>query len=311
MSPLGARKKPPTAVRIAVPATSANLGPGFDSLGLALDLLNEFTVRTVGRKEERVVGRGTCQGLADGGLFFRAMERVYALARRKRPPVEVTIQGRVPLGRGLGSSATAVVGGGLAANALLGDPFSPDELLGVMTEIEGHPDNVAPALFGGLTASAVVDTGVIVHAHRPDPGWLLALLIPSYELPTAEARKAIPRMIPHKDAVYNLTRLPLVIDAIVEGDADVLGRVLDDRLHEPYRKKFIKGFDAIRRGGVRAGATAVFLSGAGPTMAAFCRGQAVAERVAKAMDRASAFDPSHTTTVLKPRLRGAHVRLLD
>jgi homoserine kinase len=180
-----------------------------------------------------------------------------------------------------------------------------------MTEIEGHPDNVAPALFGGLTASAVVDSGIIVHAHRPDPRWLLALLIPSYELPTAEARKAIPRMIPHKDAVFNLTRLPFVIDAIVDGDADVLGRVLDDRLHEPYRKKFIKGFDAIRRAGVHAGAAAVFLSGAGPTMAAFCQGQTVAERVARAMDRASSFDPSHTTMVLKPRLRGANVRVMS
>jgi homoserine kinase len=151
---------------------------------------------------------------------------------------------------------------------------------------------------------------VIVHVYRPHPSWLLAVLIPGFELPTREARKAIPKRIAHADAVFNLTRLPFVIDSIVDGDADVLHRVMDDRLHEPYRKRFIEGFDRIRVAGLRAGSPAVYLSGAGPTIAAFCQGGPAAERVRKAMSRAAAFDPNHQALVLRPHLKGAQIKPL-
>lgn len=305
------KNSPGTTIRVSVPATTANLGPGFDSLGMALDLANEFTVTPVGKAGDSTVGRGTCESIRGGhGVFFDAMDLVYDIARRKRPGVHVEIDGKVPIGRGLGSSATAIVGGALAANALLGDRFAAEDLIGPVAELEGHPDNVAPALFGSLTASVMLESGVITHIYRPHSSWRLALLIPGYELPTHESRKAIPKNIPLRDAVFNLTRVPIIIDALVEGDADILRRVLDDRLHEPYRKKFIKGFDEIRHAGLRAGAAAVYLSGAGPTMAAICPNQAVAERARKAMSRAASFDPAHTSLVLKPQSGGARVRRL-
>lgn len=311
MTPRRRKQDPANRVKVSVPATTANLGPGYDTLGMALDLANDFTVTRLGREADHTIGRGTCEDLHGGtNIFHDAMDRIYRMARRKRPNVQVEIEGRVPIGRGLGSSATAVVGGALAANAMLGNPFHAEELLGPVTEIEGHPDNVAPALFGSLTAAAMTSAGVIVHVYRPHPTWHLALLIPSFELPTSEARKAIPRRIAHADAVFNLTRIPFVIDAITEGDSDVLHRVMEDKLHEPYRKKFIKGFDRIRTAGLRAGAPAVYLSGAGPTIAAFCPGPSMAERVRKAMSRAAAFDPNHTSMVLKPNLKGAQFRVL-
>lgn len=304
-------RRPADRVKISVPATTANLGPGFDALGLALSLSNDFTVARLGPGKDRTLGGGTCANLPDGpNVFHQAMDHLYALARRKRPGVEVKIDGRVPLGRGLGSSATAVVGGLLAANALLGEPFTVEDLLGMATEIEGHPDNVAPALLGSLTASVMTPSGVLVHVYRPHACWRFAALVPGYELPTHEARKAIPKTIPHADAVHNLTRVPFIIEAIVDGDADILGSVMQDRLHEPYRKKFIRGFDEIRAAGLRGGAPAVYLSGAGPTMAALCAGEAIAARVARAMSRASAFDPDRATLILKPDLKGAKVKIL-
>lgn len=311
MSPPRSTRRPAQRVRVSVPSTTANLGPGFDSLGLALALSNDFTVTRLDRGKDRTLGSGTCAGLPDRpNVFHEAMDQVCNLVGRKRPRVEVMIEGRVPLGRGLGSSATAVVGGLLAANALLGSPLSAEELLGLATELEGHPDNVAPALFGSLTASVMTRDGVICHVYRPHASWRFAALIPGYELPTREARKAIPKTIPHADAVHNLTRVPFIIGAVVDGDADILARVMDDRLHEPYRKKFIEGFDRIRAAGLRAGAPAVYLSGAGPTIAALCPGEEVATRVARAMKRAADFDPDCSTLVLKPDLKGARVRIL-
>lgn len=311
MTPVRRKQDPANRVKVSVPATTANLGPGYDTLGLALDLSNEFTVTRLGREDDRTIGRGTCEKLHGGAnVFHEAMDRIYRMARRKRPKVQVEIDGKVPIGRGLGSSATAVVGGALTANAMLGSPFNAEELIGPVAEIEGHPDNVAPALFGSLTAAVTTPQGVIVHVYRPHTTWHLAVLIPSFELPTGEARKAIPKRVPHADAVFNLTRIPFVIDAITEGDSDVLHRIMEDRLHEPYRKKFIKGYDRIRVAGLRAGAPAVYLSGAGPTLAAFCAGKSIAERVRKAMSRAASFDPNHKSMVLKPNLKGARVRVL-
>lgn len=311
MPPAKSRKSAPRAVRVSVPATSANLGPGFDTLGIAVELTNEFTVTRLDADFDRIHGEGTCAGIVDGGgVLFEAMDRVCELANRKRPTVEVMIQGRVPMGRGLGSSATALVAGALAANALLGNKFTPEDLISPLTELEGHPDNVAPALFGALTASVMTGEGVLVHAYKPHADWRIAALIPSYQLPTSEARRAIPAEIPLKDAVFNLTRVSFVIDALVEGDADILSAVLSDRLHEPYRKKFIRDYDAIRDAALHAGAAAFYLSGAGPTLAAFCQGERAAERVRRAMSRAAVSDPAHEAVILMPRRKGAQVRAL-
>jgi homoserine kinase len=296
-------------VRIRVPATSANLGPGFDALGLALNLFNEFRVAPAARNW--IEGRGTCGGiLGGGGIFFSAFRRAFKAADARAPKVEVTVEGRVPVARGLGSSATAIVAGVLAANAFLGSPFSVAELVSLAAQEEGHPDNVAPAILGGLVAAMMEDDRTLARRYRPHSRWRVALLIPEYPLSTDKARKAIPKKIAHRDAVFNLTRVPFVLDALVRGDGEQLSLAVRDRLHEPYRRKLIRGYAAIRESATKAGAAAVYLSGAGPTMAALCLGMAAAERAARAMRWAVRDeDFAVEAAILRLSLTGASVRI--
>jgi homoserine kinase len=212
------------------------------------------------------------------------------------------------MARGLGSSATGVVAGALAANRLLGDPLSLDEILALVVGVEGHPDNVSPALLGALTASARIGAATLTHQYQPHPDWRLALHVPAYALSTALARAALPARVPLADAVFNLTRTPLIVDTLVSGDARELAALLEDRLHEPYRRRSIHRYAAIRKAALEAGGAAVFLSGAGPTMAAFCMGDRAARRVADAMLAAAPRrSGAARALVLRPSLKGACV----
>lgn len=296
-----------SVVIIRVPATTANIGPGFDGLGMALNLFNDFTVRPANRN--KISGTGTCEGISGAdNVFFDAFRLVCKRAKEKAPPVEVTVDGGIPVARGLGSSATAIVAAVHAANTLLGRPFDLRELLNFATEEEGHPDNVAPALLGFLTASFISPAGVVARKFKPNSRWRVALLIPDYPLETEKARRAIPRTVPLDDAVFNLTRIPFVIDALEDADAAELRLAVQDRLHEPYRKKLIRGYDDIRRAAERAGAAAVYLSGAGPTMAALCLGEDAANRAGAAMaDAVAGKRFTSAWVVLKPWPRGAEV----
>lgn len=278
----------PAHFRIRVPATTANLGPGFDCLGMALNLYNEFHVMRIEKGPSVITGGGLCEGLSTTeNIFFDAFNRLFKLARTKPIPVHVHVEAEIPMARGLGSSATAIAAGVLAANLMLDHRFTMDQLLLEASREEGHPDNVAPALLGGLVAATFTGDHVVVHHADPHSKWRLAVLIPSYELATEKARRAIPKTIPHKDAVFNLTRVPLVMECLIRGRHEDLRVVLDDRLHEPYRKKLIRGWDAIRAAALDSGAASTFLSGAGPTIAAFCWGDATARKVATAMGEAA------------------------
>lgn len=275
---------PDHPIRIRVPATTANLGPGFDCLGMALDLFNEFEIRRAPDGLDRIEGSGACAGVSGGdNLFFRAWRRGCAAAGIEPVALDVRVSGEIPQARGLGSSATAVVAGVVAADLASGGRLGRDGSLVATTREEGHPDNVAPALLGGLVAAADLGDRVPFRRVVPHAEWRLALLVPGYPLATEEARRAIPRDIPLKDAVFNLVRVPLILEALANGDAGDLAALMDDRLHQPYRSPLIRGWDAIREAALGAGAASVFLSGAGPTMAAFCLGAESAGRVARAM----------------------------
>lgn len=272
-----------TRILIRVPASTSNLGPGFDCVGLALNLYNDFTVRPLTDEPSRLEGRGTCQGLnGDGNHFFKTMERVGKKAGLAVPPVEVVVDGAVPLGSGLGSSATACVAGALAANYYLGGPLAAEELLQVLIDMEGHPDNVTPALMGGLTVTAVDKQGPLVHVYEPNPSWRYVVIVPDYSLSTRKMRTLLPAKVPIEDAVYNISRVPLVLDALVQGDGPMLRRALSDRIHEDNRSARIKRYRRMRRAAFDAGAAAVFVSGSGPTVAAVCS-QDVARQVMDAM----------------------------
>lgn len=263
------------AVAVLVPATSANLGPGFDSLGMALDLALDARIRAA--ESDRAIGLEDDPDMPPvaGNLCFRAADALYHAAGKVRPPLEIETRTAIPLSRGLGSSAAAVVAGLVGANALLGNPLGRDDLVGLATALEGHPDNVAPALLGGVTAAATRADGSVCVAPVPVhpalvAGLGLALVIPEYRLATAAARAVLPAMVPHRDATFNAGRAALLVAALASGRLDLLADALEDRLHQPFRSALVPGMAEAMAAGRDLGAYAVTISGAGPTLLAWC-----------------------------------------
>ena len=223
-----------------------------------------------------------------------------AFGDTRMPGLSLRQVNRIPPARGLGSSAAAIVGGLLAAEKLLGRPVPVLELA---TRMEGHPDNVAPALMGGLVASGVLREGPVARPLPLHECWQMAVAVPAFPLPTEEARKAMPSRYELEDVVYNLSRLALLLPGLAEG----LELDLDDRLHQPFRERLVPGFREVCAAASRQGASGAFLSGAGPTIAAFVDSRrASAAGVAEAM--AAAFGPGARGWALSPRATGARVR---
>ncbi|MFI5375839.1 MAG: homoserine kinase [Candidatus Rokuibacteriota bacterium] len=273
-------------VRVRVPATSANLGPGFDALGLALALHNEVTIEEADRVSVAVEGEGS--GRLDAGaknVVARGAALAFEIAGRAFPGARLHCVNRIPLSRGLGSSAAAWVGGLLAANALLGEPLDRDGLLAAATRAEGHPDNVAAALLGGLTVSCA-DGARVIAVSLPVPReieWVV--LLPETESSTREARAVLPESVPRADAIFNVQRVSLLLAALGTGRTDLLELAMQDRLHQPYRVRLFPWMDAVAAAGRGAGALGCVLSGAGPSMLAAVRPRG-GESVARAMEEA-------------------------
>jgi homoserine kinase len=259
-----------SSVRVTVPASTANLGPGFDCLGLALALYNTVEISVVEQGFEMdIEGEGSERLLKDrGNLIMRAADALWARAGRAPAGLKVKADNRIPLGSGLGSSAAATLSGLVAANALAGEPFSKQDVLKMAHAIEGHADNAAAALFGGLTVVSAAGDDLLVEAQAV-ASIHVAIALPDVRLSTREAREALPRRVPLRDAVFNIGRALLVAQALQSGDFEMLGRAMADRLHERYRRALIPGFDAAEQAAREAGAVAVTLSGAGPSLAAF------------------------------------------
>lgn len=262
-------------ILVKVPATTANLGPGFDALGLALDLWNEteFTPDQDGQMTISISGEG--EGKlplnADNAIVESAL-KIYQLAEKPCPGMRIRCHNRVPIGSGLGSSSAAMLTGMLGANALLGSPFTDEEILKLAIETEGHPDNVAPAMLGGLVASIVYEERVIslkLPAQANRAPIHVTVVQPDFDFPTQQARAILPRQVERKDAVYNISRAVLVTEALRTGDLDLLSKAMSDMLHQPYRLPLIPGAQAAMQAGRQAGASAVALSGAGPSLIAF------------------------------------------
>ncbi|GAB4430334.1 MAG: homoserine kinase [Anaerolineales bacterium] len=262
-------------IHVKVPATTANLGPGYDALGLALNLWNEAEfVRTDDKRIcVNVSGEGAERLPRNAkNAISQAALQIYAQARQPCPGLRINCLNRIPLGSGLGSSSAAVLTGMLGANALLGNPFTPEEILQLAAQSEGHPDNIAPALLGGLVVSLVHEKRV--HAmklplQKEHPGIQITIVLPAFRLSTQAARKLLPEQVAHADAVFNISRVVLVIEALRSSDLELLGIAMKDRLHQPYRLPVIPGASAALEAGKKAGAAAVALSGAGPSLIAF------------------------------------------
>lgn len=269
-------------ITVRVPATTANLGPGFDCLGLALNLHNRVEIETAPSGltiEIEGEGAGSLP-LGSSNLVYRSACVAFDRIGHLPAGIRLRLVNAVPLMSGLGSSSAAVIGGLLAANALLGSPLSTGELLTLATEIEGHPDNVAPALLGGLVAVSSAD-GEILYARPAIPPLTVVVVTPEMHLSTAEARRILPDQVTRADAVFNVGRAVLVTLALQTGDFGLLGRAMHDRLHQPYRARLIPGLDSVFEGARAAGAAGVAISGAGPSVVAFAPDRH--EAIARAM----------------------------
>lgn len=339
-----------SSVRVEVPATTANLGSGFDCLGLALDLWNTFDVRlkvigdVKGGEDDRLLwilpgktefkGEGS-EDLSSGknNLFFRAIERglvgdpvVKTLGQSTGRPdsyvkVDVIVNNSVPLSSGLGSSATAIIAGLLVANALRSQPYDNDWLLNLATEMEGHPDNVAAALLGGLTVCAVnnersnmssgdesVATCVEAVSLDPPESLWVTVAVPDFYVGTGDARATLPSRVMRSEAVFNLSRAALWVAAVASGQLEKIGTATEDKLHQSYRSSLIPGLDNIFKAAKAAGALGVALSGAGPSVVAFSYHN-VTEKIGSYMEEA--FRKVGVTArifTLRPNATGATVR---
>lgn len=273
------------SVFVSVPASSGNLGPGFDVLGAALQLRNDLRVHVDAAQRERVrvivKGEGaSALPVDDRNAVVKGIYFVFRRSRVSPPKLRVECVNRIPLARGLGSSSAAYLSGLLAGNALLGNRFSKEEILGMATELEGHPDNVAPALFGGIRAAGWVH-GKVASFAWPVPRLVAVAAIPEFHLATKKARAVLPKRVPMKDAVSNIAAVALMRDAFPSAPG-LLADLLNDRLHEPFRARLVPGFHAVKKHALRRGALGVILSGAGPTMVAFAQPKR-APRIAEAM----------------------------
>ncbi|WP_390128478.1 homoserine kinase [Synechococcus sp. HIMB2401] len=304
-------------VVVDVPATTANLGPGFDCLGAALDLNNRFAMRRIEGGGERfeLIIEGTEGSHLRGGpenLVYRAAQRVWKAAGLEPVALEARVRLAVPPARGLGSSATAIVAGLMGANALVGEPLSKEKLLELAIDIEGHPDNVVPSLLGGLcmTAKAASQRWRVVRCEWT-PSVKAVVAIPSIRLSTSEARRAMPKAIPVGDAVVNLGALTLLLQGLRTGNGDLISDGMHDRLHEPYRWRLIKGGDQVKQAAIDAGAWGCAISGAGPSVLALCeedKGPAVSRAMVKAWEAAGV---ASRAPVLNLQTSGSHWQPAD
>ncbi len=270
-------------VSVKVPATTANLGPGFDSLGLALPIFNIITV-----EETIMPGTGIEINIIDetheqdiisiptdeNNIVYKAIELLYNSIGQTPSELKITIRTQIPIARGLGSSASVIVGGLMAANELLGRPADEAALLSIATEIENHPDNITPAVVGGFVVSSLEEDGSVVYSKMNWPkDWNITVCIPDYELSTSIARSVLPEEVPMKDAIFNLKHTAMLVQAVNTHDEKLMKIALHDRLHQQYREKLIPGLKEINEALLHEeNVLGVVISGAGPSVLVISHG---------------------------------------
>ncbi len=257
-------------IKVRVPATSANMGPGFDSLGVALELYNYITAEETDSGLEIIIPDETGKFLpkTEKNLIYRCMKEVFHKVGYAPKGLRLTLENNIPVTRGLGSSSAGIVGGLYAANLLAGSPLSKKELLDMAVKIEGHADNVTPAMMGGFTVSVMQKERHSYVCHKLKDDLRFAALIPNFPLATKKARSILPRTVLHRDAAYNVGHSALLAASLITGDYSNIRTAIGDRLHQYYRKTLIPSMDELFNICYRHGALGVYLSGAGPTLIA-------------------------------------------
>ncbi|MEM4368483.1 MAG: homoserine kinase [Candidatus Anstonellales archaeon] len=262
-------------LKIKTPATTANLGPGFDCLGASLSLYNEFEVYVVKNSQKlRVETEGVdCELISkkEDNHFYKAIKKIFEITKNEMPSLEIYIKNRIPLKRGLGSSATAYVAGVVLGNILCGEPLSENELLKVALELEGHPDNIVPCMFGGLCISSVVEGSIKFIKLKLPSDILVLAVIPKHQISTEDARKILPDKIYFKDAVKNVSNVALLVSSLTTKKYEFLKFATEDFLHQPYRKKLMPWMDKVFEICLDNKALCCMLSGSGSTVVALYR----------------------------------------
>lgn len=273
-------------ITVRVPATTANLGPGFDIFGLALPFYNEITVEEtviphLGIEFHVLDEKGEenlyIKNEGEENIVFKAIKILYNFIGQEPDSLKITIKTGIPIARGLGSSASVIVGGLIAANELLGNPSDIDALLAIASEVEGHPDNVVPAFVGGFVVASQEDDGRVVYRKIEwNPDWKLTICIPDYELQTGISRSVLPESISYKDAIFNTKRCSMFIEALHTKDDKLMKLALQDRLHQPYREKLVTGLKEIKEKiKNEEDILGCVLSGAGPSVIIISKQNAV------------------------------------
>lgn len=300
-------------VQVLAPATTANLGPGFDCLGMALDLWNRVEVLPTSESKSgtlvEVTGEGEGELASDqSNLVYRSMEFLFHEAGEQLPPLRLRCHNQIPVKRGLGSSAAAIAGGLAAANALCTHQFSSEELLEMAATIEGHPDNVAAAVLGGLRLVVTDEQQLYTVPIDVPPDISAVLFVPEFGISTADARRVLPEKVSIADAVHNAARTALLVASMLTNHPEYLSVATQDRLHQPYRQSLFPALamKVIFKAAQDAGALGVFLSGSGPTILALAQGRemTVAYEMAEAARQASVEGKVHIT---RPTAKRAHV----
>ncbi len=270
-------------ITVKVPATTANLGPGFDCLGMALPIYNEVTI-----EETIMPGTGIEINIIDedeefetlsiptdeNNIVYKAVQLLYNSIGMSASELKISIKTKIPIAKGLGSSASVIVGGLIAANKLLGSPADEAAMLSIATEVEGHPDNIAPAILGGFVLSSQEEDGSIIYRKLPWPkDWKITVCIPDYELSTEISRSVLPEKIEIKDAAFNSRRCAMLVEAVHTNDSKLMKLALQDKIHQPYRKKLVPGLEEImEKLKHEENVLGCVLSGAGPSIIVISEG---------------------------------------
>ncbi len=258
--------------KVKVPASTSNLGAGFDALGVALELYNIFEVETSSDYEIEVTGESSEHISKDpsSNLFMKVYRKTIAYLGHEETPIKVRIKNSVPVGRGLGSSATAIVAGILSAFKVSGKEVSQESFMDVALEFESHPDNIVPSFVGGLVVCATNGEVKFLKLNWPED-LKFVIVSPEIVIPTEKARAVLPESYSLKDVVFNVQRTALFVGALLSGRYELLKEAVRDRIHQPYRSELIPGFWEAITEGYKAGALSVFLSGAGSCIGAIVK----------------------------------------
>ncbi len=256
--------------KIMIPATSANIGPGFDCLGLSLDLYNEIEYELFGNNNDleiEITGEGENNLSRDkDNLIYISFKKVYDYLNKIPPGIKIKQVNRIPLSRGLGSSSAAIIGGIALANETLGNILTNSQMLKIAVEIEGHPDNVAPALLGGFVISFKKNDDIISKKIKVPEKILSTVIVPDFHLSTKASRGVLPKVVPMEDAVFNISRALLLVSSLITEDFEMIKSAFADKLHQNYRAKLIPGLLEVIEEAEKMDILGITLSGAGPSI---------------------------------------------